>query len=334
MIADSMDSSAEPPLLSVRDLRVAFDTGRERLEAVRGVSFDVAHGGALAILGESGSGKSVTARALMGLLGPGVRVSGSALFNDTDLISATPRELRDLRGRRIAMIFQDALDALNPVHRVGAQISEAIRAHARVSRSEARARAIDLMDRVNIPSARARYGDYPHQFSGGMRQRIMIAMALALEPDLLIADEPTTALDATVQAQIVELLASVRASTSTAIVLITHDLSVAGDLADRIAVMYAGRLMETGGADELRSEPAHPYTAALIASSPRSAHRGGRLPVIPGLPPSIHERHSGCPFHPRCQLSTARCVEELPQAWSTSTGTAQCHLLEVVDAGS
>jgi oligopeptide/dipeptide ABC transporter ATP-binding protein len=328
-VTSQVSPVAQTTLLAVRDLRVEFETRRQRLEAVHGVSFDVRSGGTVAIVGESGSGKSVTARALLGLLGPRARVSGSACFDGLDLVSATRRQLRDIRGRRIAMIFQDALDALNPVHRVGAQISEAVRAHGGVSRAEARARAVDLMGLVEIPSPRQRYDDYPHQFSGGMRQRIMIAMALALEPDLLIADEPTTALDATVQAQILGLLATIRERSKTAIVLITHDLEVARDFADQIAVMYAGRLMETGAADALLCEPAHPYTAALIASSPQRSHRGGRLPVIPGVPPSIDGQPPGCPFHPRCQFTMPRCVEELPQAWPTSTGTARCHLREV-----
>lgn len=331
-----MSSRAADRVLTVEGMRVAFDTEGGALEAVSEVSLELARGETLALLGESGSGKSVSALALMGLLGPGARVTGRAELAGVDLFATAGRRGPGSRSRRMAMVFQDALDALNPVHTVGAQIAEAVRIHRRGSRRDARRRAIELLGRVSIPRPEERYGDYPHQFSGGMRQRVMIAMALALEPEVLIADEPTTALDVTVQAQILELLHDLQAETNMALLLITHDLGVARDVADRIAVMYAGRLVEVGDADATIGNPAHPYTAALIASAPGLAAKGTRLPVITGTPPSLRDRPPGCAFHPRCPVSIAVCSEELPP-WRTgpSGSLAACHLIdEVPDARS
>jgi oligopeptide transport system ATP-binding protein len=314
-------------LLKVRDLRVDFDVHRSRLAAVRGVDFDLAAGETLAVLGESGSGKSVTAQAVMGLLDPRrAHVRGSIRFEGSELVGSRRAERRRLQGRRIAMIFQDALAALNPVAPVGGQIAEVLRVHERIGKADARRRAIELMDRVRIPAAATRYSSYPHQLSGGMRQRIMIAMALALGPDVLIADEPTTALDVTVQAQIMQLLIQLRADTGMAMLFITHDLSVSAEVADRIAVMYAGRIVETGAAGEVYRDPRHPYTAGLLASVPRAATRGGRLTPIPGGPPSLAALPRGCPFHPRCPLAEDVCRTEDPPLHIPGPGrVSACH---------
>jgi oligopeptide transport system ATP-binding protein len=322
-------AAAAGPVLTVEGMRVTFATERGMTEAVHDVSFELERGKTLALLGESGSGKSVTALALMGLLGPGAKVTGRADLAGNDLFSVPAHTGRRHRGRRMAMVFQDALDALNPVHSVGAQVAEAIRVHDGTSRRHARRRAIEMLGRVSIPNPRERYSDYPHQFSGGMRQRVVIAMALALEPEVLIADEPTTALDVTVQAQILELLQDIQAEQNMAVLLITHDLGVANDVADRIAVMYAGRLVEVGDAAATFTDPVHPYTTALIASVPGLAPRGARLPVIPGVPPSLRDRPSGCAFHPRCPARIAVCSEELPLLRTgPSGGLAACHLVE------
>jgi oligopeptide/dipeptide ABC transporter ATP-binding protein len=328
-----MAARTEGRLLEVSGLTVAFEVDGRSLEAVHDVSFRLERGRTLAVLGESGSGKSATALALMGLLGPRARVSGRILLDGADLLGLSQAELRRIRGRRIAMVFQDALDALNPVHTVGSQIAEAVGAHGRVGRAEARARAVELMERVALPSARARFHDFPHQFSGGMRQRIMIAMALALEPELLIADEPTTALDVTVQAQILNLLGEIQDESKMALLLITHDLGVAADLADDIAVMYAGRIVEVGATAGVYREPSHPYTAALLSSAPRLARVGTRLPAIVGTPPSLAHRPSGCAFHPRCAIAERRCAVERPRLRRTRSGAvAACHLAEDADA--
>ena len=290
-------------ILRVEDLRVAFDTREGLVQAVDGVSWAVAPGRTLGIVGESGSGKTVAALTAMGLVrGPRVRASGHVLLDGEDLLSASAGRLRRLRGASIAMVFQDPLSALHPLLRVGAQIEEALRAHgAGMSRGATRARAIELLEQVAIPNARARVDAYPHELSGGMRQRAMIAMALANEPRVLIADEPTTALDVTVQRQILALLRRLRDELGMAMVLITHDLGVVAETADEVAVMYAGKVVEQAPAAELFAAPRHPYTWGLLRSMPRlDAPVGAALVAIPGRPPSLVEPPSGCRFHPRC----------------------------------
>src|SRR5436305_6956473 len=302
------------PVLAVRDLAVEFATTDGVVAAVNGVGFDLAAGETLAILGESGSGKSVTAQAVMGLVErPGRVVGGTVSFEGRDLLAASAEQRRRVRGRGLAMVFQDPLSALNPVWSVGSQIGELFRVHRGATRKEARRRAVELLERVRIPAAAARVGEYPHQFSGGMRQRVMIAMALALDPKVLIADEPTTALDVTVQAQILELLDDLRAETGMGLLLITHDLGVVAETANRVAVMYAGRIVETGPTDAVLAAPAHPYTEGLLASVPRAqSSREERLRPIPGAPPSLARIPPGCPFHPRCPYVVDRCRTERP----------------------
>jgi len=301
-------------LLEVDGLAVEFPTRDGLVAAVNDVGFTVGRGETLAVVGESGSGKSVTAQAVMGLIErPGRVTAGTVHFQGVDLLRLSEEERRRVRGRRMAMIFQDPLSALNPVYSVGFQIGEMFRIHEGLSRREARRRAVDLLDRVRIPSAAERVGDFPHQFSGGMRQRVMIAMAIALGPEVLIADEPTTALDVTVQAQILELLDGLRAETGMGLVLITHDLGVAAETADRVAVMYAGRVVETGPAVEVLTSPRHPYTEGLLASLPQGEGRlGRRLEPIGGAPPSLSRIPPGCPFHPRCPYAVDQCRVELP----------------------
>ncbi|MDT0307725.1 ABC transporter ATP-binding protein [Streptomyces sp. DSM 44917] len=301
-------------MLEVRDLHVEFRTREGAARAVNGVSYSVDAGETLAVLGESGSGKSVTAQTIMGILDtpPGRVTGGQILFRGQDLLRMSEEQRRRVRGDKIAMIFQDALSALNPVLSVGFQLGEMFRVHRGLSRREARLRAVELMDRVRIPAARERVNDYPHQFSGGMRQRIMIAMALALEPDLIIADEPTTALDVTVQAQVMDLLAELQREFRMGLILITHDLGVVADVADRIAVMYAGRIVETAPVKELYARPAHPYTRGLLDSIPRLDHKGRELYAIKGLPPSLTAIPSGCPFNPRCSRARDICRTDVP----------------------
>jgi oligopeptide transport system ATP-binding protein len=302
-------------LLSVRDLRVRFDTDDGVVKAVDGVSFDVKRGEVFAIVGESGSGKSVTAMTLLGLI-PNARVeSGEAMWGTTDLLKARPEEMRRIRGGEIAVIFQDPLTALNPVHKIGRQIGEMVRIHRDATKKQARERAIDLLDLVGIPQPERRVDNYPHEFSGGMRQRAMIAMAIACEPDLLIADEPTTALDVTVQAQVLEVLMEIKDRINSAIVLITHDLGVVAGGADRVMVMYAGRAVEVGTTDEVFYDTRHPYTLGLLASLPRVDDTGAeRLVPIKGAPPSLISVPAGCPFHPRCEYARLPdpCETEVP----------------------
>ncbi|MDX3225803.1 ABC transporter ATP-binding protein [Streptomyces sp. ME19-01-6] len=326
------EPSAVPRLLDVRDLRVEFRTRDGVTAAVSGVTFGVDAGRTLAVLGESGSGKSVTAQAIMGILdSPPAHVTGGRIFfQGRDLLETVEEERRRVRGARMAMIFQDALSALNPVVSVGAQLAEMYEVHHGLSRRAARARAVELMDRVRIPAAKERVGDYPHQFSGGMRQRIMIAMALALEPDLIIADEPTTALDVTVQAQVMDLLAELRREYDMGLILITHDLGVVADVADTIAVMYAGRIVETAPVRDLYRRPAHPYTRGLLDSVPRldcggdgGGARGGReLYAIKGLPPGPADLPPGCPFTPRCPRAQDICRTERPPLYEVTYGDA------------
>ncbi|WP_344634019.1 ABC transporter ATP-binding protein, partial [Streptomyces glaucosporus] len=300
--------------LEVRDLHVEFKTRDGVAKAVNGVNYTVSAGETLAVLGESGSGKSVTAQAIMGILDmpPGRIPKGEILFHGRDMLRMSAEERRRIRGRKIAMIFQDALSSLNPVLSVGYQLGEMFRVHQGLSKKDAKARAVELMDRVRIPAAKARVNDYPHQFSGGMRQRIMIAMALALEPELIIADEPTTALDVTVQAQVMDLLAELQREYHMGLILITHDLGVVADVADKIAVMYAGRIVETAPVHELYRRPAHPYTRGLLDSIPRLDQKGQELYAIKGLPPNLTRIPSGCAFNPRCPMAREVCRTDIP----------------------
>jgi peptide/nickel transport system ATP-binding protein len=301
------------PLLEVEDLRVGFTTEAGHLQAVDGVGFAVRPGEVLAIVGESGSGKSVTAQTIMGLTrATNTTIEGSVRLRGAELIDAGDAELRKVRGEQIGMVFQDPMTSLNPVYRVGSQIAEAIRAHRpEVSKEDGHERAIELLDSVGIPDAVRRVDAYPHEFSGGMRQRAMIAMALALEPDVLIADEPTTALDVTIQAQILRLLEDLNRSRNLATILITHDLGIVAEVADRVIVMYAGRVVEQGNLDEVFYDPQHPYTWGLLGSLSR-IDRPRRLPQIGGAPPSLIELPQGCPFRPRCPHEFSKCPELPP----------------------
>ena len=298
-------------LLEVEGLEVSFATEDGLVRAVDGVSFTLDRGEVVAIVGESGSGKSVTAMTLLGLTrSPNARFGGSARLGDLDLVAATEKELEDVRGRKIAMIFQDPISSLSPVHRVGYQIAEQILAHEKISKREAHDRAIKLMERVGIPRAKERSRAYPHEFSGGMRQRVMIAMALSLSPSILIADEPTTALDVTIQAQILKEIGQLSDESDSGVIFVTHDLGVVADIADRVLVMYGGQLVEQGTVDEVFYNPQHPYTWGLLGSVPRiDAEPGSRLPAIPGQPPSLAMIPEGCHFRPRCPHAFGRCVQ-------------------------
>ncbi|MQA93674.1 MAG: ATP-binding cassette domain-containing protein [Streptosporangiales bacterium] len=327
------ESGFSGPLLQVDDLHVEFRTRDGVAHAVNGVSYSVDAGETLAVLGESGSGKSVSAQAIMGIIDspPGFVTRGAIRFRGSDLLTLSDEQRRRIRGRRIAMIFQDALSALNPVYTVGFQLAEMFRVHEGLSRGAAKRRAIELMDRVRIPAARQRVHDYPHQFSGGMRQRIMIAMAIALGPDVLIADEPTTALDVTVQAQIMELLAELQRESEMGLILITHDLGVVADVADRIAVMYAGRIVEEASVHDLYARPAHPYSKGLLESIPRVDLKGSELAAIKGQPPNLLRVPSGCAFHPRCPYRREVCVTKEPPLFDVAPGRGSaCHFWEEV----
>ncbi len=297
------------PILSVRDLEVSFRTEEETVRAVRGVSFDLSPGQVLGLVGESGSGKSTVAMALTALnRSRNARFEGQVLYGGRDLLALSNSELRGVRGAQIAMIFQDPMTSLTPVHRVGSLITEVLRAHEPISRKGARARAVELLTEVGIPDPAQRVDNFPHEFSGGMRQRVMIAMALACRPAVLIADEPTTALDVTIQAQIMRLIRRLQAEYNTAVVLITHDLGVVAQSAETVAVMYAGRLVEQGTAADVFAAPRHPYTQALLASIPRvDRPRVARLRAIDGQPPSMARPDHGCAFAPRCPFSTEIC---------------------------
>lgn len=310
-------------LLRVEDLRVSFDTYGGEVQAVRGVSFHLDKGDTLAIVGESGSGKSVTAQSLLKLvpMPPGKFVGGSIRLNGEELIDKSDKQMEHIRGKDIGMIFQDPMTSLNPTMNVGRQIMEGLMKHRDMSASEARARAAQLLRLVGIPNADQRMKQYPHQFSGGMRQRVMIAIALASEPSILIADEPTTALDVTIQAQIIELMKELQEKTGTAIILITHDLGVVAHIAQRIAVMYAGQIVETGTVKDLFYAPRHPYTWGLLTSVPRlDAARGEELTAIPGTPPNLIAPPKGCPFAARCPHAMKVCQEQAPAETEVSPG--------------
>ncbi|WIM97218.1 ABC transporter ATP-binding protein [Actinoplanes oblitus] len=324
------------PLLEVTDLHVEFRTQYGVAKAVNGANFLLSPGETLAILGESGCGKSVTAQAIMGILDtpPGYVTQGEIRYRGIDLLKLKEEERRKVRANKVAMIFQDALSALNPVYTVGFQLGELFRKHRGMSRADAKKQAIDLLEQVKIPAARNRVNDYPHQFSGGMRQRVMIAMALALDPEVLIADEPTTALDVTVQAQIMGLLADLQRQRNMGLILITHDMGVVADVADRISVMYAGKVVEEAGVYDIYSRPAHPYTRALLESIPRLDMKGQQLSVIRGLPPALTDVPKGCAFNPRCAYARDACRQDPPppayQVSVTPHRTARCHFFREV----
>jgi oligopeptide transport system ATP-binding protein len=302
-------------LLKVDNLRTRFHTAEGTVYAVNGISFDLIEGETLAVVGESGCGKSVTMLSIMRLIPipPGEIASGTALYRDRDLLKVSESEMEHIRGKEIAMIFQDPMTSLNPVLTVGRQINESLRVHLGMNKELAQDRTIELLDQVGIPAASQRLGDYPHQFSGGMRQRVMIAMALACAPSLLIADEPTTALDVTIQAQIVELVVALRERLGMSMIWITHDLGVVAGLAERVIVMYAGFIVEEAGVDDLYESPLHPYTLALMAALPRvDRRRHERLRSIPGAPPNLVVEPRGCPFAPRCDYAFERCLAEVP----------------------
>jgi len=316
-------------LLEVQDLRVRFATRDGVVQAVDGVSLSVERGRTLGVVGESGSGKSVTAMTVMGLTrAPNATIEGRVLLDGSDLLTASSETLREIRGKRVAMIFQDPLSSLHPFYKVGWQIVEEIRAHEHVSSRVAERMALEALEEVRIPGAAERLRSYPHELSGGMRQRVMIAMALVLDPEVLIADEPTTALDVTVQAQILELIRALQEERGTAVILITHDLGVVAEMADEVSVMYAGHVVERGPLDRVLDAPEHPYTWGLLRSLPRpDLPRKTRLEPIQGQPPSLIRVPSGCPFHPRCPYSFEVCPEIVPALVATAPGHAvACHL--------
>ena len=323
------------PLLSVEDLDVRFWTDRGTVHAVNGISFEIAAGETLGIVGESGCGKSVTALATLGLLPRAGRATGgTAHFDGSDLLTMSDRELRDVRGKEIAMIFQDPMTSLNPVLTIGRQIREALEAHFGMARKDADKRVAELLDQVGIPSAKTHLRDYPHQFSGGMRQRVMIAMALACEPKLLIADEPTTALDVTIQAQILDLLRELVVEHDTALIMITHDLGVVAGICERVNVMYAGTFVETGDAGQIFARPRHPYTLGLLQSVPRlDLGRRQALQPIHGQPRNMLSPPVSCPFAPRCRYRVEQCLDELPELRVMESGQqAACFRPVAADA--
>ena len=320
------------PLLDVKDLKTYFRTDDGIVHAVDGVSFSVEKGKTLAIVGESGCGKSVTCMTIMGLNAKKNTITeGQAIFKDRDLLKIDPDELRKIRGNEISMIFQDPMTSLNPVYTIGAQLREAVQLHENVSKQVANSRSVEMLKAVAIPRAETRMDDYPHQFSGGMRQRVMIAMALVNNPDLLIADEPTTALDVTTQAQILKLMNQLQRDFGSAIILVTHDLGVVAETADDVLVMYAARVAEKGGYEDIFYRPEHPYTWGLLNSLPRLAAEGADLKPIPGTPPSLLQPPSGCRFHLRCSYAFSPCIPEVPELLpvggeSASDHAVACHL--------
>lgn len=317
-------------LLEVKELQTHFHIKGKVAKAVDGVSFSVGRKEVVALVGESGSGKSVTSLSVLGLIPspPGKIEGGQIIFDGKDLLKKSNKEMQDVRGNEISMIFQEPMTSLNPVYPVGKQITEAIRRHNKISKKEARAIAIDMLHKVGIPSPELRVDDYPHQMSGGMRQRVMIAMALATEPQLLIADEPTTALDVTIQAQILDLMNRLREETGTSILLITHDLGVVAETADRVVVMYCGKVMEMANVVDLFENPKHPYTQGLIASIPKMEGESGRLTMIEGNVPNPMEMPPGCPFEPRCTQSMEICKRKVPQIQQIGEREVRCFLYE------
>lgn len=317
-------------LLEVKNLQTEFRLKKGTVHAVDDVSFSVERGEILALVGESGSGKSVTSLSIMGLLQePGRTVGGEILYNGEDLRKKKKEEMQEIRGNHISMIFQEPMTSLNPVYKIKYQIMESIRKHTELSKKEASERAIEMLELVGIPSARKRAEDYPHQMSGGMRQRVMIAMALACNPDLLIADEPTTALDVTIQAQILDLIDSMRKKLNMAVLLITHDMGVVSEMADRVAVMYCGKIMEEAKADELFENPLHPYTLGLLKSIPRiEDDNDGPLYMIRGMVPNPLKMPSGCPFSDRCDKCMDRCRREMPEITERNGHKVRCFLYE------
>jgi peptide/nickel transport system ATP-binding protein len=323
------------PVLSVRDLKVEFVTRRGILKAIDGISFEIAKGEVLGVVGESGAGKSVTGAAVIGLIDPPGRISGGEIRLSGARIDNLPAEkMRRLRGSRIGMIFQDPLTSLNPLYRVSEQLVETIRTHAQLSASAARKRAIDLLAEVGIPAPDRRIDSYPHEFSGGMRQRVVIALALCAEPELIIADEPTTALDVSVQAQIIALLKRLGRDHGTAIMLVTHDMGVIAETADRVAVMYAGRLAEVGSVREVVQNPLHPYAKGLMGAIPTLATDAERLVQIPGAMPRLSSIPPGCAFHPRCPFVFDRCRIERPDPVKRDEHRVACHLYDRDPAGA
>ena len=324
------------PLLVVENLKTYFFTEGGVVKAVDDISYDVHEGETLAIVGESGCGKSIGALSLMRLVPtpPGRIVSGRVLFDDEDLLTMSDEEMRNIRGNRIAMIFQEPMTSLNPVLTIERQITESLELHLKMDKEAARDRAIELLDMVGIPDPESRLKQYPHQFSGGMRQRVMIAIAMSCNPRLLLADEPTTALDVTIQAQILELVKDLSIKHGTAVIIITHNLGVVARYADRVNVMYAGKLIERGTAMDIYENPHHPYTQGLLNSVPRlDEDRKGHLESIDGMPPDLMDLPTGCAFQPRCKLAVARCLEEVPPLMSVSDGhTAACWVTSGVEA--
>jgi oligopeptide transport system ATP-binding protein len=323
----------EMSLLSVRNLRTYFDTDDGVVKAVDGVSFDLDRGKTLGIVGESGSGKSVTNLSILRLIPspPGRIASGEVMFNGQDLLKLSDSEIRKVRGRRIAMIFQDPMSSLNPFMRISRQLMEIVELHLGYSKEQAYEHAIKMLEMVGIPEARARVDNYPHEFSGGMRQRVMIAMALSCEPELLIADEPTTALDVTIQAQILELIKRLKQKTGASVILITHDLGVVAGMADEIIVMYAGKVFERARTPELFRTPANPYTKGLLMSVPDPTTKQGELYQIPGLPPDPGNLPPGCPFAPRCEKAQDICHREFPPMVEVAAGhESLCHFAKEV----
>src|SRR5215212_1050588 len=315
------------PVLSVRNLRVEFASRRGALRAIDGASFDIAKGEVLGVVGESGAGKSVTGLAAIGLIDPPGRISGGEIrLSDTRIDNLPPEEMRRVRGKRIGMIFQDPLTSLNPLYRVGEQLTETIRTHTSLSAAGARKRAIDLLAEVGIPAPDRRIDGYPHEFSGGMRQRVVIALALCAEPELIIADEPTTALDVSVQAQIIALLKRLGRDHGTAIMLITHDMGVIAEAADRVAVMYSGRIAEIGPVREVVQNPLHPYARGLMGAIPSLASDSDRLVQIPGSMPRLSAIPPGCSFNPRCAFVFDRCRVERPEPIQRDVHRVACHL--------
>lgn len=321
------------PLLEVENLHVEFNTRDGVARAVNGMNFTLHAGQTLGILGESGCGKSVTSQAIMGILDepPASVPQGQIRYRGVDLLTMDESTRRHVRANKIAIIFQDALSSLNPVFNVGWQISELFREHQGLSKKDAKAKSVEMLDLVGIPGAKSRIDDYPHQFSGGMRQRVMIAMALALKPDVIIADEPTTALDVTVQAQVMGLLSDLQKEMQLGLILITHDMGVVANVADDICVMYAGNAVEQADVLQTYEAPAHPYTKALLESIPRIDQKGQELTVIKGLPPALTDPPAGCSFHPRCTMARDRCREDKPPLYELPGGRkSACHYWEEV----